>query len=225
MIIGLLYGHGDFGRTIDIATRCGQDSDCNPASAGGILGTAKGYAAIESKWIEPLRRAEDIKFAYTSSSLNDTYRMSFNQALKMIAANGGKAGPDEVKIRCQKPKPVKFEESFPGTEPDTRVSLKHDLTAATPEADLQADCCGIVLRAVVRSAPSADYVAKIDVYVDGEKMERVDMPASFIRRRLDLYWNFTLPMGKHSFRFVWTNPEGEASIKLYDAVGYRPTAK
>lgn len=38
VVIGLLYGEGDFTKTMDIATRCGQDSDCNPASAAGILG-------------------------------------------------------------------------------------------------------------------------------------------------------------------------------------------
>ena len=38
ILIGLLYGQGDFFKTMDIATRCGQDSDCNPASAAGILG-------------------------------------------------------------------------------------------------------------------------------------------------------------------------------------------
>src|SRR4030095_9664907 len=36
--LGLLYGKGDFGRTIEVATRAGQDSDCNPSSAAGILG-------------------------------------------------------------------------------------------------------------------------------------------------------------------------------------------
>ncbi|MGI8635313.1 MAG: ADP-ribosylglycohydrolase family protein, partial [Segetibacter sp.] len=33
--IGLLYGAGDFTKTLDITTRCGQDADCNPSSAGG----------------------------------------------------------------------------------------------------------------------------------------------------------------------------------------------
>ena len=32
-VMGLLYGNGDFFKTMDIATRCGQDSDCNPATA------------------------------------------------------------------------------------------------------------------------------------------------------------------------------------------------
>jgi hypothetical protein len=39
IVIGLLYGKGDYGATIDISTRCGYDSDCNPANAAGILGT------------------------------------------------------------------------------------------------------------------------------------------------------------------------------------------
>ena len=64
VVIGLLYGNGDFGRTIDISTRCGQDSDCNPASAAGILGTAVGYDNIPAYWLEPLKRAEDLKFEY-----------------------------------------------------------------------------------------------------------------------------------------------------------------
>lgn len=32
--IGLLYGDGDIMKTIEYSTRCGQDSDCNPANAG-----------------------------------------------------------------------------------------------------------------------------------------------------------------------------------------------
>ncbi|MFW6289724.1 MAG: ADP-ribosylglycohydrolase family protein, partial [Mariniphaga sp.] len=43
IVIGLLYGKGDFGATIDISTRCGYDSDCNPANAAGILGAMIGY--------------------------------------------------------------------------------------------------------------------------------------------------------------------------------------
>ena len=91
-----LYGKGDFGRTIDIATRCGQDSDCNPASAGGILGTAIGYDNIPEEWLAPLRKAEDVKFAYTNSSLNDTYRMSYSHALQLIEREGGKVSADKI---------------------------------------------------------------------------------------------------------------------------------
>ena len=41
--LGLLYGKGDFAKTLEVATRSGQDSDCNPSSAAGILGVMLGY--------------------------------------------------------------------------------------------------------------------------------------------------------------------------------------
>ncbi|MDE6715195.1 MAG: ADP-ribosylglycohydrolase family protein, partial [Muribaculaceae bacterium] len=122
VVIGLLYGGGDFGKTIEIATRCGQDSDCNPASAGGILGTMLGYDKIPSEWIEPLKVSEDIKFAFTSSSLSDTYEMGFNQALEVIKQNGGKVTDDEVTIKCQEPKAVRLEQSFEGFMPLRRTN-------------------------------------------------------------------------------------------------------
>ena len=37
VVVGLLYGGGDFTRTLQITTRCGQDADCNPSTVGGIL--------------------------------------------------------------------------------------------------------------------------------------------------------------------------------------------
>ena len=56
VVLGLLYGEGDFGKTVSIATRAGQDSDCNPSSAAGILGTMLGYAKIPAYWKQGLGR-------------------------------------------------------------------------------------------------------------------------------------------------------------------------
>ena len=89
IVIGLLYGEGDFFKTMDIATRCGQDSDCNPSSAGGILGAIIGYNKIPDHWKKNLKDVEDIHFAYTTISLNRTYQMSYGQALKQIERYGG----------------------------------------------------------------------------------------------------------------------------------------
>ncbi len=60
VIIGLLYGKGDFTQTIEITTRCGQDADCNPSSAAGILGTIIGYKKIPPYWLAGLEGAEDL---------------------------------------------------------------------------------------------------------------------------------------------------------------------
>lgn len=53
-VLGLLYGRGDFGNTICIATNCGDDTDCTAATAGAILGIMLGRSGIPTNWIEPI---------------------------------------------------------------------------------------------------------------------------------------------------------------------------
>lgn len=48
--MGLLYGGGDFWKTMNISMRCGRDSDCNPSSSAGILGTILGMKGIPDHW-------------------------------------------------------------------------------------------------------------------------------------------------------------------------------
>jgi hypothetical protein len=50
VFMGLLYGGGDFWKSMNISMRCGVDSDCNPSSVGGILGTVLGMKGIPKKW-------------------------------------------------------------------------------------------------------------------------------------------------------------------------------
>lgn len=46
VIIALLYGKGDMRETINIALRCGFDTDCTCASAASVVGIVKGYKAL-----------------------------------------------------------------------------------------------------------------------------------------------------------------------------------
>jgi hypothetical protein len=55
VVIGLLYGDGDFYKTMNLVTRSGQDADCNAANAAGILGTLLGAHAIPTEYREPLQ--------------------------------------------------------------------------------------------------------------------------------------------------------------------------
>jgi len=52
--LGLLYGEGDFERTICIAVMGGWDTDCNGATAGSVIGAMIGADALPYKWVGPL---------------------------------------------------------------------------------------------------------------------------------------------------------------------------
>ena len=63
--MALLYGEGDFKRTVEIGVQGGYDADCNPATAAGLLGMIKGY--------EDVGGASGGILAELGVSLSDTY--------------------------------------------------------------------------------------------------------------------------------------------------------
>ena len=221
VVIGLLYGNGDFGKTIDIATRCGQDSDCNPASAGGILGTMIGYSNIPEEWIEPLRRAEDMTFAYTSSSLNDTYVKSYDQAIKVIERNGGRVDGDDVVIRCQSPHPVRLEQSFDGLEPLRKTAYMQVLNDSALVAPVDGNA--IVVTGAVSKDGDPDYIAEIEVKIDDEVVEIVRMPALFATRKYDVYWNYDLDGAPHRLSLRLINPNEANYVKVHSVFEQKKT--
>lgn len=225
IIIGLLYGDGDFERTIDISTRCGYDSDCNPASAGGILGTMLGYSNIPEKWMKNLREVEDRDFAYTDISLNETYSMSFDQALQVIARNGGTVKEDEVVINYQKPQPVRFEQAFEGLAPKPVIEVGKELRDL---GTIKFKGSGVVVRyTFFRSIEEAwskdrdnEYVAQIEVVIDGKPYETVSLPVEDRARKLELFYTYDLEDGPHEMEINWLNPEPDKHIDIISCVAY-----
>ncbi|MFD6925397.1 ADP-ribosylglycohydrolase family protein [Streptomyces sp. NPDC059944] len=51
---GLLYGDGDFTRTVTLTVRGGLDTDANGATAGSVAGVLCGAAAVPARWKDPL---------------------------------------------------------------------------------------------------------------------------------------------------------------------------
>ncbi|MCX7176221.1 MAG: ADP-ribosylglycohydrolase family protein [Proteobacteria bacterium] len=50
VVMALLYGRGDFAKTLRIATNAGWDSDCSAGNAGAIIGVAVGLSGIDMHW-------------------------------------------------------------------------------------------------------------------------------------------------------------------------------
>ena len=144
--MGLLYGHADFGKTMEIATRCGQDSDCNPSSAAGVLATMLGYSNIPEKWMPNLREVEDRNFAYSKMSLNDTYQKVFDLALQVVERHGGHVDEDEVTIKVQAPESVRLEQGFTGMFPKLLTSgIQYLGTDKAGQNSFRFTGCGIVV--------------------------------------------------------------------------------
>lgn len=51
--MALLYGEGDFGKSVCIAVQTGFDTDCNGATVGSVIGMIKGFDAIDDVWKAP----------------------------------------------------------------------------------------------------------------------------------------------------------------------------
>ncbi len=223
--MGLLYGQGDFGKTMEIATRCGQDSDCNPSSAAGVLGTMLGYSNIPERWMPNLREVEDRDFAYTKISLNDTYSMVYDLALKMIERHGGKASGDAVTIKVQKPKSVRMEQGFTGMTPQLLTSGIQFLgTDEAAQNAFQFNGCGIVLYGNI-SCPDRTYEAQLEVTIDGKVSRVVTLCSDFLKRTADaIYWNYDLTDGSHEVRFRLLNPREGVNIKADRVIYYSPVS-
>lgn len=208
IVIGLLYGEKDFFKTMDIATRCGQDSDCNPASAAGVLGTMIGYSNIPEYWMKNLREVEDMDFAFTHTSLNKVYNTGFRHALEMIQRNGGTVSGDEVTIKCQNPVPVRLEQSFEGHYP---VEAREMNIPMTKMDTIEFEGTGAVFRGKLQ-CDDQNYVAEVDFYLDGQFIEQAKLPVAFHDRRQEICYKYQLPKGNHKATLKWKNPRPDATF-------------
>jgi len=228
IVLGLLYGEGDFTKTLDISTRAGQDSDCNPSSAAGILGTMYGYDKIPAHWKLGLKEAEDIDFKYTTISLNDVYSLGLKHTLQNVQRNGGKVAGDNVTIKLQAPVPVRFEQSFEGHFAREKKWVGQNID---DEFTIDFEGIGFVLRGEAKPKSgstwdySGNYVFTTELFIDNKKMQTVKLPVDFVHRRHELFWHYQLAPGKHTIRFKVLNPDPGHTVRVSDLIVYKSTPK
>jgi len=235
VVLGLLYGGGDFGKTMEIAARGGQDSDCNPSSAGAIVGAIIGYDKIPEYWRKGLGSIEDMDFKYTHTSLNKVYGISYKHALELITKNGGKVTESEVKIKKQVPKVVPLEQNFPGyaLADDQKIDRRFGAKDAQ-EMAWEFEGVGVVLKGRARHIDFDDKYALLsdeetlngykliaEFYMDGQLSKTMELPLYFIERAHELFFQYELPNGKHRLKMKITNPNEKVYLEVSDLVVYQ----
>jgi len=148
IVMGLLYGNGDLDDTIIISTRCGQDSDCNPSNAAGILFTAVGFSNLPDKFTSALN--EEGKFSHTPYSFPKLVSVCEMLVRQVVLKDGGRIekdadGREVYVIPVQKVKPSKLEQCWEAgppansrfTEGEMRmISPPPEEEEGEPEADI-----------------------------------------------------------------------------------------
>lgn len=134
----------------------------------------------------------------------------------MIEKNGGTVEGDLVTIQCQQPVAVRYEKAFEGMYPTGKRGINKKITDIQ---ELEFNGNGVVIRGNV-NASDEEYVAEVELYIDGQLAETAQLPASFAKRRYELFWKYRLTEGKHTVAFKWLNPQQGVSILISEMLVY-----
>jgi len=115
VLLGLLYGKGDFDKTIIISCRGGMDSDCNPSSSAGVLCTTVGFSKLPEKYSKGLK--ENVKFSHTAYDFPALLAVCEKLCRQSLEKFGGKVekdanGEEVFVIPVIPPKPTALELSW-----------------------------------------------------------------------------------------------------------------
>jgi hypothetical protein len=123
IVMGLLYGEGDPRKTLEISTRCGQDSDCNPSNAMSVLGVIKGFSGLPDEMKNGVAAIGDSTFINTNYTYNKAVENTYAYAVDFIKKEGGEVTDKKIMIKTQKPVPPPLEVSFPNLVFDHRIPI------------------------------------------------------------------------------------------------------
>lgn len=240
IVMGLLYGEGDPMKTLEISTRCGQDSDCNPSNALAVLGVMNGFSGLPREMQDAVKATGDSTFINTSYSFNSAVTGTYNHAVALITKAGGKIKGSNIIIEREYPFSPELEVSFPDLVFDKTVSVfekdQWKLKGKWETYMVKSGSDGNEREQSVFSATAGDELAftftgtgislegnwyrdggKAEVWVDGTLHRTIDTYYDFAgQQRTESIWHITgLDPGEHTVRLI---VKGE---KRHEAAGTR----
>lgn len=126
IVMGLLYGKGDPDQTVIISTRCGQDSDCNPSNAAGVLFTTIGVKRLPERFVSKLDR--QTAFSHTAYNFDRLSEVCITLARQAVIRAGGRIehdaqGREVWVIPVEEPRPNALEQCWnPGPTANSRFT-------------------------------------------------------------------------------------------------------
>ncbi|MCX6302258.1 MAG: ADP-ribosylglycohydrolase family protein [Bacteroidia bacterium] len=238
IVMGLLYGEGDPLKTLEISTRCGQDSDCNPSNALAVLGVMKGFSGLPVDMQEGVKSMGDSLFIHTTYSFNTAVASTFKYALDLITKYGGIITGNKIRIKSQSPATPAPEVAFPNLVFDKRISVfdKESWSFKGEWKNLESnDGKGQVIKQSIYAQSTGDEIeivfdgtgisltgnwfrdgGKADVFVDGALHRNIDTYYYFAgQQHVETIWHVTnLQPGEHKVKLVVSGekrPESEGT--------------
>lgn len=213
--IGLLYGQGDFEQTMILSTRCGQDSDCNPSSACGVLGVVRGYEQLPKQFTSGVAAIRDKKFSFTDYTFDSIVDSTVKRAVALVLRNGGERNGEALTVRLQTVKAAPFQETETFGSPAERIAVtdaRWTFSGAwRPEKNLrvatQKDATATVSftgSGFVLVGPYLPDGGKADIFVDGKFAATRDVyPDEDHRKSAEvIYHEYGLKNGAHTVKLV-----------------------
>ncbi len=160
-VLSMLYGAGDFARTIEIAAMCGWDTDCNAGNVGTILGVYCGLAGIPDHYRKPMN--DFIVLSGISGYLNNldvpTYAKFLYQLSRICAGL-----PEDPEVKLPQGGELLFDFKLPGSTHGLRLSnqlrfMKHCTDSGLQlviDRILPADQCDVYYKPFYRRADFDD---------------------------------------------------------------------
>ncbi|GAB6109424.1 ADP-ribosylglycohydrolase family protein [Fusibacter bizertensis] len=118
-VLSMLYGE-NFNRTVEIATMCGWDTDCNAGNVGTIMGIACGLDAIGRHYRTPIN--DGVVLSGISGYLNILDIPTYAKELVLLGYRLEKKAPPKELLDSFKPSEVYFDFELPGSTHNFRVS-------------------------------------------------------------------------------------------------------
>ncbi|HEY3390529.1 MAG TPA: ADP-ribosylglycohydrolase family protein [Prolixibacteraceae bacterium] len=216
IVMGLLYGEGDPQKTLEITTRCGQDSDCNPSNAMAVLGVIKGFSGLPQNYRDAVQAIGDSAFINTNYTFNKAVKQTMKYAEDLAVQNGGTVTDKELKINVQAPQPSVLEVAFPKLVFDRSASVFEKggwdfkgnwatYKPETPQAMFSSTAGDEAIFTFEGTGVSIvgnwfKDCGKADIFVDGVMKRTIDGYFGFanqIHTDMNLYHITNLPQGKH----------------------------